>query len=131
MDKTRKIWQKAKETATDKEAMKSTLTKAGNKLKSLAENSRELRELKTKLEILLRMFQSHINGEYRAFPVSTIVLIVFALVYFITPTDLIPDFIPALGFTDDATVVLLIVKKLNRDIKKFYKWEDEQWEEAD
>lgn len=131
MDKTRKIWQKAKETATDKEAMKSTLTKAGNKLKSLAENSRELRELKTKLEILLRMFQSHINGEYRAFPVSTIVLIVFALVYFITPTDLIPDFIPALGFTDDATVVLLIVKKLNRDIKKFYEWEDEQWEEAD
>ena len=131
MDKTRKIWQKAKETATDKEAMKSTLTKAGNKLKSLAENSRELRELNTKLEILLRMFQSHINGEYRAFPVSTIVLIVFALVYFITPTDLIPDFIPALGFTDDATVVLLIVKKLNRDIKKFYEWEDEQWEEAD
>jgi len=83
------------------------------------------------LEILLRMFRSHLNGKYRAFPVSTIVLIVFALVYFITPTDLIPDFIPALGFTDDASVVYLVVKKLGRDIKKYHQWEVEQWEEAD
>lgn len=131
MDKTRKIWQKAKKTATDKEAMKSTLSAAGNKLKRLAENSNELKEFKSKLEILMRMFRSHLNGEYRAFPISTIILIVFALAYFITPTDLIPDFIPALGFTDDASVVFLVMKKINRDIKKFYEWEDEQWEEAD
>ncbi|WP_420318007.1 YkvA family protein [Ekhidna sp.] len=131
MEKTEKIWEKAKKTATDKEAMKSTLSKAGNKLKRLAKNSPELQEFKEKLEILMRMFRSHLSGEYRAFPVSSIVLIVFGLVYFITPTDLIPDFIPAIGFTDDASVVLLIIKKLNRDIKRFHQWEEEQWEQAD
>ena len=131
MDKTKKIWEKAKKTASSKEEMKSMLNTAGNKLRRLASNSNELQELKSKLEILMRMFQSHLAGEYRAFPVSTILLIVFALVYFITPIDLIPDFIPALGFTDDASVVLLIVKKLNRDIKKFHLWEEEQWEQAD
>ena len=131
MDKTRKIWEKAKKTATDKEQIKSMLNSAGNKLRRLAENSNELKELKSKLEILMRMAQSHLAGEYRAFPISSILLIVFALVYFITPTDLIPDFIPAIGFTDDASVVFLIVKKLNRDIKKFHQWEEEQWEQAD
>lgn len=131
MDTTKKIWEKAKKTATDKEEMKATLSKAGNKIKRLAENSNELQELKSKLEILMRMFKAYISREYSAFPVSTIILIVFALVYFITPTDLIPDFIPAIGFTDDASVVLLVMKKLNRDIKKFHRWEEEQWEQAD
>ncbi|WP_421764465.1 YkvA family protein [Ekhidna sp.] len=131
MEKTKKIWEKAKKTATDRDAMKATLSNAGNKLKSLAKNSNELQEFKSKLEILMRMFQAHLSREYRAFPISTIILIVFALVYFITPTDLIPDFIPAVGFTDDASVVFLIVKKLNRDIKKFHRWEEEQWEQAD
>lgn len=131
MEKTKKIWKKAKETAADKEGIKSTLSSAGKKLKRLAENSSELQELKSKLEILMRMVQAHLSGEYRAFPVSSILLIVFALLYFVTPTDLIPDFIPAIGFTDDASVVFLIVKKLNRDIKKFHLWEEEQWEQAD
>ncbi|SNT14798.1 Uncharacterized membrane protein YkvA, DUF1232 family [Ekhidna lutea] len=131
MEKTKKIWEKAKETAGDKEQIKSTLSNAGEKLKKLATNSNELQELKSKLEILIRMVQSHISGEYKSFPVSTILLIVFALLYFIIPTDLIPDFIPALGFTDDASVVFLIARKINRDIKKFHLWEKEQWEQAD
>ena len=33
-------------------------------------------------------------------------VMLFALVYFITPTDLVPDFIAALGFTDDASVAM-------------------------
>jgi uncharacterized membrane protein YkvA (DUF1232 family) len=28
-----------------------------------------------------------------------------ALVYFVTPTDAMPDLLPALGFTDDAAVI--------------------------
>jgi len=131
MSKTKAIWKKAKETATSEEALKATVSKAGDKLKNLVENSPELQEFKNKLSLLMRMVQAHISGQYRAFPVSTIILIIFALLYFIIPTDLIPDFIPALGFTDDASVVLLIVKKLNRDIKKFREWEQGEWEQAD
>ena len=130
MEKTKKIWEKAKETATDKEEMRSTLSKAGSKLKNLAQNSGELRELKDKLQILIRMVKSHLSGEYRSFPGSTLILILFALAYFVTPTDLIPDFIPALGFSDDASVVFLIARKLNKDISKFTEWEGQQFEKA-
>lgn len=32
--------------------------------------------------------------------------LIAALAYFVTPTDLVPDFIAGLGFTDDASVVM-------------------------
>ncbi|WP_462247990.1 YkvA family protein [Ekhidna sp.] len=126
MDKTKKIWEKAKETASSSDQIRTTLTAAGKKIRRVAENSEELKDLKSKLQILIKMAQSHISGAYRAFPVSSIILIVFALLYFVTPIDLIPDFIPALGFADDASVVYLIVKKLNKDIVHFQEWERNQ-----
>lgn len=41
-----------------------------------------------------------------------------ALAYFVVPTDLIPDFIAGLGFTDDATVLLLAAQTVAGHIKE-------------
>ena len=40
-------------------------------------------------------------------------MIVGALGYFIIPTDFIPDAIPLMGFTDDAAVLIFIIKQLS------------------
>jgi uncharacterized membrane protein YkvA (DUF1232 family) len=40
-----------------------------------------------------------------------------ALAYFIMPADMIPDMLAGLGFTDDATVLLMAVKTLSANIK--------------
>ena len=72
------------------------------------------------------MAQYHITGKYRAFSNASLLLIVFALLYFVTPTDVIPDFIPALGFTDDASVLYLIYRKLSKDIDQFLQWKGTQ-----
>lgn len=69
------------------------------------------------------MIKAHVTGTYRSFSFSTIALIAFALIYFIAPADLIPDFVPALGFSDDISVVILIFKKISKDVEKFTKWE--------
>ena len=37
-------------------------------------------------------------------------IIIGALGYFILPTDLLPDFIPGIGFADDLAAVLAVVK---------------------
>lgn len=131
METTKKIWEKANKIAGDNKQLKDTFEKAGDKLKRLTEHSEELKGLKQKLEMLLRMIKAHISGNYRSFPLSTLVLIAFALIYFIVPFDVIPDFIPALGLTDDVSVVFLISKKVNRDIERFRQWEEDQWEQAD
>ena len=57
-------------------------------------------------------------------------MIVGALGYFILPVDLIPDFIPALGFTDDAAVLLYLVRTLScidDDIKVIAKKKLSEW----
>ena len=40
----------------------------------------------------------------RATPLQVKAILMGALAYFVVPTDMIPDFIAALGFTDDAVV---------------------------
>ena len=47
-------------------------------------------------------------------PMKAKTLIVGALGYLILPADLVPDFIPALGFTDDLTALMVALRTLNK-----------------
>ncbi len=46
-------------------------------------------------------------------PMSYKSVIIGALGYFILPMDIIPDFIPIAGFTDDLTALLACIKAVN------------------
>ncbi len=46
----------------------------------------------------------------RQTPLGVRAAIAGALAYFILPTDVVPDFMPALGFTDDAAVLAATLK---------------------
>ena len=50
-------------------------------------------------------------------PAATKGMLLAALAYFILPMDVIPDFIPVLGFTDDAAVIAAAVALARRSIK--------------
>ena len=49
-------------------------------------------------------------------PVKAKTLIIGALGYLILPTDLVPDFIPALGFTDDLTALMVALRSVNKHL---------------
>jgi len=53
-------------------------------------------------------------------------MVVFGLVYFVMPVDMIPDLLPAMGFTDDLAVLLMIFKRFSTDIDRFRQWEQSQ-----
>ncbi len=40
-----------------------------------------------------------------------------AVAYFLLPADLLPDFLPALGFSDDAAVIALVLSTLSRHLR--------------
>jgi len=54
---------------------------------------------------------------------------VLALVYFISPIDLIPDAIPGLGFADDAMVISMAISMLAPVMAK-YKEQARKWAES-
>jgi len=48
---------------------------------------------------------------------------VAALIYFVTPFDLIPDSIPVLGLVDDAAVITCVARANLSVISSFRTWE--------
>ncbi|MAE81985.1 MAG: hypothetical protein CMB80_04565 [Flammeovirgaceae bacterium] len=118
------IFKKAKETLTENDKVKGLITEVKSKVDKLNSDSEERSTFIYQLQVIIRMVRAHINGSYRAFSATTMLTLVFALVYFITPIDLIPDFIPALGLTDDISLVYFIFKSLADDIAKFRVWEE-------
>ncbi len=103
------------------------------KLQSLAETAREKAEehsehlgaLRSDLPILLRVVKAYARGDYRAIPWKSIVTLVAGLIYFVMPVDLIPDFIPVIGYIDDAAVIGLALRYVRKDLEAFEAWEDE------
>jgi uncharacterized membrane protein YkvA (DUF1232 family) len=50
-------------------------------------------------------------------------MIVGAIIYVLNPWDLIPDWIPTLGFLEDATVLAFAVQKTRETLDNFTTWE--------
>ncbi len=58
----------------------------------------------------------------RATPLQVKAALLGAIAYFILPTDAIPDFLPALGYTDDAAVLLAALKLVAGHITPGHKY---------
>jgi len=70
-----------------------------------------------------RMVKAYAFGRYREVPWKTMLLVVATILYFVNPLDLVPDWIPGLGLTDDAGILMSVYASLNNEIDKFLTWE--------
>ncbi|KQS34272.1 YkvA family protein [Dyadobacter sp. Leaf189] len=80
-------------------------------------------EFTLSVQTLIRMVRAYASGEYRSLPWKSLLSIVAVLIYFVSPIDLIPDFLPFVGVTDDVALVVWLVKTLGDDVRKFGEWE--------
>ncbi|MDZ4702242.1 MAG: YkvA family protein [Rhodothermales bacterium] len=82
-----------------------------------------LPRFRTEVGAFARLLYRWLRGEYTSFSKTPLVLITAGLLYFISPMDLIVDFLPGIGYLDDATVIALLYQALRPEIKKFEEWE--------
>ena len=73
-------------------------------------------------KMLWSLLKDYYNGTYRNVPWKFIAAIGFAVAYLISPIDVIPDFIPLVGFVDDAAVFGLVVKSFMSEIEEYKTW---------
>jgi uncharacterized membrane protein YkvA (DUF1232 family) len=109
----------AKEIFSNKEKVIETLDSAFQKSINLENDKGEISKLTDKVKLFIKMIRSYVQGEYREVPLKTILLIFASLIYFINPFDLIGDFIPGLGYVDDITLFLWVLKSVEEDILRF------------
>ncbi len=68
------------------------------------------------------MVHSFIRKQYTKVPVASILSIIAAISYFVMPVDLIPDFIPVVGFLDDIGVIAFVLKEVNSELNDYMEW---------
>jgi len=93
------------------EAIRDKIDKAYPALKSALKNVR----------VLYALFKDTVNGKYKL-PPASVAMIGGGLLYFILPADLIPDFIPVIGYLDDLAVLNTIMNSLNEEIRDYRIW---------
>ncbi len=91
--------------------------------KAESKKSGPLREVWDGLMTCFRMLAAYGRGEYRQVPVKTLVAIAGAVIYFMMPLDVIPDFILGVGLADDAALIAWTVKSIKADVERFAAWE--------
>lgn len=67
-------------------------------------------------KVLFPALQLYYLLQSKDVPTKAKTLIIGALGYLILPVDLVPDFIPALGFTDDLTALMVVLRNLYKYI---------------
>lgn len=116
--------------------------KSKDKAKEILENKDKLDELvkKSTLKIkesplmdglnevptLVDMIKAYANGEYREIPFGSIIAIIIAVAYWVSPVDIIPDYVPGVGYIDDAAVVIFCLNFIKTDFDNFKKWKVEK-----
>jgi uncharacterized membrane protein YkvA (DUF1232 family) len=112
---------RAERTARSPERVKSLASRAGERMKR---HRRALGPLREDLPALLRLAKAWARREYTALPWRAAVGIVAGLLYFVSPLDAVPDFLPFLGFIDDAAVLGFILRAMEKDVHAFREWEE-------
>jgi uncharacterized membrane protein YkvA (DUF1232 family) len=74
---------------------------------------------------LVRLVRSYVIGDYRQIQTSTIISGLAVLLYVLNPIDLVPDFIPVLGFLDDLSLVSWFLGKFQEELERFRTWENQ------
>jgi len=92
-----------------------------NKAVAKAKNAAPLHDVRDTLKLFFGIVKDWIKGNYTRIPTGSLIVIFIALIYFVSPVDLIPDFLPT-GLIDDAFIISLVSKQVSNDLEKYRKW---------
>ncbi len=109
--------------ANDPDRLRVLLDQAWDKL---ARRGRALAEVRDTLKTMLRLLRAYAAGQYREIPWRSLLTLIGAVVYFVMPFDVIPDFILGIGLLDNIAVIGWTLTAIKSDIDRFTTWEKTQ-----
>ncbi len=89
-------------------------------------NAEKLKAFADDVKIFFSMLKDFFTKKYTDVPVGTIMSLAGTLLYIFLPIDIIPDFIPGIGFIDDAAMIALCIRMAKLDIEKYKSWKELQ-----
>lgn len=92
---------------------------------SLLTNRKGLNSVRMNLLLMLDYLQDIALGRYKGYNATTLLIIVAAVVYVVSPLDLIPDFLIIAGWTDDISIIAFAMGKGYDEFQRYKKWKTE------
>ena len=80
------------------------------------------RRLIEDFKLLFSLLKDYWKDVYRDVSIWSILIFFLAIVYILCPVDILPDVIPVIGQIDDASVLLLCLYFLEKDLYKYKEW---------
>jgi uncharacterized membrane protein YkvA (DUF1232 family) len=78
-----------------------------------------------KVPHLIRMVKTAKKGDYKM-DFKSVLIPSLAIIYILSPLDIIPDWIPVVGALDDFGILALTIPFVLKELDKFIAWEQEQ-----
>ncbi|WP_347862341.1 YkvA family protein [Salimicrobium sp. PL1-032A] len=106
--------------SSDPEKMKELVQQADEKAEK---NEGYLRGAVGKVTLLASLLKAYKRGEYRQVSRTSIFMVIVTLLYFVTPFDAWPDFLP-LGYVDDLALLGYTIRTINEELITFKAWKE-------
>lgn len=90
------------------------------------ESSGSLGRFLDDFKLLISVIKDYYKGKYRRIPWWAIAAIGFALLYVLSPLDMVPDVLPFFGLVDDSTVVAACLLMVEQELQKYGQWKNEK-----
>lgn len=103
-----------------------TETLLGKALKIIAKVP-VLKSLAADVPVMVNMVKDYMRKKYRRVPLKTITMITAALIYLVNPNDAVPDYLPGVGYLDDAAVMNFVLVSVKEDVEKYKEWKCASW----
>lgn len=108
-----KWFDKSNSMLADKSKVLSVLTILGRYMKKGG-----LKGIREQLGLLYHYISDIMHGKYDQYSASALTLALAAILYVISPLDILPDLIP-FGFVDDIAIVTWAIAKMDAELRKY------------
>jgi uncharacterized membrane protein YkvA (DUF1232 family) len=88
-------------------------------LKELRRIPDRMQKVTNQARLVLDLAEDFRSGSYREISWISIAIASGALVYAVSPGDVVPDVIPAIGSLDDMVVLTVVMRFLEKDLRRY------------
>lgn len=74
--------------------------------------------------LMTSLIKDYSQNRYNQISWSSIAIAAAALIYVLTPLDIIPDFIPGIGQLDDVAIVTLALRFIKEELDRYATWKE-------
>ncbi|MBX2941600.1 MAG: DUF1232 domain-containing protein [Cyclobacteriaceae bacterium] len=99
------------------------LNQLEKKINGLEDKRNATTAVTEKVFVMGRLLKALTTRRYKSLPWKATISIIAAMLYFVNPADIIPDFVPLTGLLDDFSILIWTYNSLQAELEKFLEWE--------